>query len=117
MNAPNTVPEITEITENTEVTELDTSAEPAGYTSQAGEWYTSEAAFFSSEKSIFEAYLQGMQLPFFIFHAAGHCGKLESLKGVLRRKNIEIPEDFISLMDFKVLKINRSSHDIAEGDA
>jgi hypothetical protein len=102
--------------ENTEITELNTLAEPAGYTSLAGEHYTSEAAFLSSEKSIFEAYLQGMQLPHFIFHAAGHCGKLESLKGVLRRKNIEIPEDFISLTDFKILKINRSSHDIVEGD-
>ena len=96
---------------------MDALAEPAGYTSLAGEHYTSEAAFFSSEKSIFEAYLQGMQLPHFIFHAAGHCGKLESLKGVLHRKNIEIPEDCISLMDFKIIKINRSSHDVAEGDA
>ena len=90
--------------------------ERAPYTSPAGEVYASETAYNSNEKNVFEAYLQGMQLPHFIFHAAGHCGKLESLKGVLQRKNIEIPEEFISLVDFKIPKNNRSGQDIVEGD-
>ena len=100
----------------TEISVLDDTAVPSSYTSLAGELYTSETAFHSNEKSIYEAYLQGMQLPQFIFHAAGHCGKLESLKGVLQRKNIEIPEEFKLLIDFKIPKINRTGQEVVEGD-
>ena len=101
----------------TEMSESNDRAEHAPYTSLAGELYSSETAFYSIEKTIFEAYLHGMQLPQFIFHAAGHCGKLESLKGVLQRKNIPIPEEFLSLVDFKIPKISRSGQDVLEVDA
>lgn len=100
----------------TEISVMDDTAVPSSssYTSRAGELYTSEKAFYNSEKSIYEAYLQGMQLPQFIFHAAGHCGKLESLKGVLQRRNIEIPEEFKTLIGFKIPKINRTGQEVIE---
>ena len=102
----------------TEISVIDDTAVPlsSSYTSLAGELYTSQSAFHNSEKSIYEAYLQGMQLPQFIFHAAGHCGKLESLKGVLQRRNIEIPDEFKLLIDFKIPKINRTGQEVMEGE-
>ena len=74
------------------------------YISESGEHYLSERAFYESEKQIYSSYLKGEQMPFFIFHAAGHCGKLVSLRGVLLKCGIEVEEEFLMLEGFSLPK-------------
>lgn len=62
-----------------------------------------------SDRAVYEAYLTGLQMPLFIFHAAGHCGKLECLKGVLQKRGIEVPAEFLALSDFKIPKGDRTA--------
>ena len=85
------------------------------YISDSGEHYTSERAFYESEKQIYSSYLKGEQMPFFIFHAAGHCGKLVSLRGVLLKCGIEVEEEFLMLEGFSLPKGIRTLDPDSEG--
>jgi hypothetical protein len=60
------------------------------------------------DRAVYEAYLSGLQMPLFIFHAAGHCGKLECLKGVMQKRGMQVPAEFLALSDFKISKGDRT---------
>jgi hypothetical protein len=60
------------------------------------------------DRAVYEAYLTGLQMPLFIFHAAGHCGKLECLKGVMQKRGMQVPAEFLALRDFKISKGDRT---------
>lgn len=71
---------------------------------------TSESPSPDTERAVYEAYLTGLQMPRFIFHAAGHCGKLECLRGVMQKRGMEVPAEFLSLSDFKISKGDRTAN-------
>jgi hypothetical protein len=54
------------------------------------------------EVAYYEAYLTGLQMPKFIFHAAGHCGKIECLRGIMQKMNIPVPEEFLAMDKFRL---------------
>ena len=81
----------------------------AEFTSPSGETYSSLTAFHINERKVYESYLKGEEMPHFIFHAAGHCGKLVSLRGVLLKMGIPVPEEFLSLDSFSIPKGVRST--------
>ena len=95
--------------------EIDLSIE---FLSPSGESYPSEAAFHINERKIYESYLKGEEMPHFIFHAAGHCGKLVSLRGILMKKGIPISEEFLLMDNFSLPKGDRSNieRDIVIGE-
>ena len=43
---------------------------------------SSSAAEKDEDAVVYAKYLTGLEMPHFIFHAAGHCAKLEALKGM-----------------------------------
>ena len=79
------------------------------FTSPSGETYSSLTAFHINERKVYESYLKGEEMPHFIFHAAGHCGKLVSLRGILLKRGIPVPEEFLSLDSFSLPKGVRST--------
>ena len=85
------------------------------FVSESGEVFPSRAAYLSGERAAYEVYLKGEQMPSFIFHAAGHCGKLASLRGVLLKKGIDVPEEFMALEGFSLPKGDRGA--LAAGSA
>ena len=42
------------------------------------------------DAAVYAKYLTGLEMPHFIFHAAGHCAKLEALKGMYCSSSIFI---------------------------
>lgn len=65
---------------------------------------TAQRSLLADDRAVYERYLSGLEMPHFIFHAAGHCGKLESLKGVLLKSSIKVSEEFLALERFCIPK-------------
>ena len=61
-----------------------------------------------NDAKVYSAYLTGLQKPHFIFHAAGHCGKLEALRGMMGKCGIPIPSEFLEQERFKLDRDMRS---------